>query len=57
MGGGDDWPSETQWAELARLDTLEDLEPERAVSLDSGSLELSFDLPMPSVSLIELSPA
>jgi xylan 1,4-beta-xylosidase len=56
LGGGADWPTETQWAELARLDTLEDLEPERVVSLDRGSLELSFDLPMPSVSLIELSP-
>jgi xylan 1,4-beta-xylosidase len=56
LGGAAEWPTETQWAELARLDTLEDLEPERVVSVDDRSVELSFDLPMPSVSLIELSP-
>ena len=35
---------------------LEDLEPERVVEAASGSVELAFDLPMPSVSLIELTP-
>ncbi len=55
-GGTADWPDEGQWQELAALDRLEDLEPERTVEPTRGSLELRFELPMPSVSLLELAP-
>lgn len=57
LGSGAEWPSGEEWAELADRDVLEDLEPERMVSPSEGRLELSFDLPMPSISLIELTPA
>jgi xylan 1,4-beta-xylosidase len=54
---GADWPSADQWDELAARDVLEELEPERLVRPIDGSLELELELPMPSVSLIELTPA
>jgi xylan 1,4-beta-xylosidase len=57
IGGGVDWPDEVQWAELAARDHLQDLEPERIVATAGGNVELTFDLPMPSVSLVELAPA
>jgi xylan 1,4-beta-xylosidase len=56
IGGGADWPDRDGWARLAARDRLEDLEPERTVSPTEGRLELKFDLPMPSVSLLELVP-
>ena len=52
-----DWPDEAGWAALREADDLEHLEPEREVGSDDGALELAFDLPMPSISLIELTPA
>jgi xylan 1,4-beta-xylosidase len=57
MSGGADWPTGAQWADLAATDELEELEPTAEVATPNGSVELAFDLPMPSVSLIELSPA
>ena len=57
LGGGADWPDEGQWTELAARDRLEDLEPERTIVPRGGTLELAFDLPMPSVTLLELEPA
>jgi xylan 1,4-beta-xylosidase len=56
IGGGADWPTDDQWAELSARDRLEELEPERVIEAPDGSLELTFDLPMPSVSLVELAP-
>ncbi len=56
IGGTADWPDDGQWQELAAGNHLEDLEPERVVEAADGSLDLAFELPMPSVSLIELSP-
>ena len=57
VGGGDaDWPNDEQWAALHDLDRLEDLEPERRVTPRGGDIELAFDLPMPSISLLELEP-
>jgi xylan 1,4-beta-xylosidase len=56
LGPGADWPDDAQWRRLGAENRLEELEPERIVAGTSGSLELSFDLPMPSVSLIELTP-
>lgn len=54
---GTDWPDEAGWDALRASDRLEDLEPEREVEPESGSIRLEFDLPMPAVSLLELSPA
>jgi xylan 1,4-beta-xylosidase len=57
IGGGAEWPTAEQWTELEERDALEDLDPQREVTATDGALELSFELPMPSISLIELSPA
>jgi hypothetical protein len=56
LGGDAEWPNAEQWIELQERDALEDLEPERAVEPTDGRFELSFDLPMPSISLMELIP-
>ncbi len=56
-GGTADWPDAGQWQELAARDRLEELERERTIDVTDGSVELSFELPMPSVSLVELDPA
>jgi xylan 1,4-beta-xylosidase len=57
IGRGADWPNAKQWDELAASDVLEDLEPAREVLATDGQLELALELPMPSISLLELSPA
>ena len=57
IGGDSDWPDEAGWAALREADDLEHLEPEREVRPDDGALEVAFDLPMPSISLVELTPA
>ena len=46
-----------QWAALREANRLEELEPVRRVAAAGGAVELAFDLPMPSVSLVELVPA
>jgi xylan 1,4-beta-xylosidase len=56
IGGGADWPDPDGWARLAARDRLEEFEPERTVTPSDGRLQLAFDLPMPSVSLVELVP-
>jgi xylan 1,4-beta-xylosidase len=57
IGRGADWPNAGQWDELAARDVLQELEPAREVLSTGGRLELELELPMPSVSLLELSPA
>jgi xylan 1,4-beta-xylosidase len=57
LGGAADWPDDGQWAELAARDRLEELEPARVMAARGGTLELAFELPMPSISLVELDPA
>jgi xylan 1,4-beta-xylosidase len=57
IGGGAEWPDAAQWDELAARDALQELEPACVVVPSGGRLELDFELPMPSVSLLELSPA
>ena len=57
MSGGADWPDDAQWAALREANRLEELEPARRVGAGGGVVELAFDLPMPSVSLVELVPA
>ncbi|HXU84507.1 MAG TPA: xylan 1,4-beta-xylosidase [Verrucomicrobiae bacterium] len=55
---GGDWPDDAGWERLHAVDTLDELEPERTVTVAAdGRLALEFALPMPSVSLIEVLPA
>ncbi len=54
--GRPDWPDEQGWARLREADRLELLEQPRAVAAQGGRVVLAFDLPMPSISLIELVP-
>ena len=55
--GGGDWPDDAGWARLHEADRLEPLDPERDLrTADDGRVELSFAMPMPSLSLIELVP-
>jgi xylan 1,4-beta-xylosidase len=56
MSHGADWPDDAGWRALREADRLESLEPARAVSPVGGTIETTFDLPMPAVSLIELVP-
>ncbi|MGH3371305.1 MAG: GH39 family glycosyl hydrolase, partial [Nocardioidaceae bacterium] len=52
---GQAWPTEEQWARLREADRLEDLEPEREVVTDAdGTVAVTFDLPMPSMSRLGL---
>jgi xylan 1,4-beta-xylosidase len=55
--GDADWPDEDGWRRLRAADRLDELEPERTVGVGSdGELAIEFDLPMPSLSLLELLP-
>jgi xylan 1,4-beta-xylosidase len=57
MRDGASWPSSEQWAELAELNTLDELSPpQQAIAGRDGVLEFAFDLPMPAVSYLELIP-
>jgi xylan 1,4-beta-xylosidase len=50
------WPDEGQWAALREMNTLDELAPPVRVAAGDGMLELTFDLPMPGVSYLELVP-
>jgi xylan 1,4-beta-xylosidase len=53
--GGGTWPDEPGWAALHESDRLKVLEPDREVIVgDDGRVELTFPMPMPSLSLVEL---
>jgi xylan 1,4-beta-xylosidase len=55
--GSPDWPDRAQLGELHRRDTLELLVPVQRLTADaSGRISLSFEMPMPSLSMIELIP-
>ena len=58
MGGGAaaDWPTASQWVELARANTLEELGEAVTVEVSSGPVEVAFDLPQPGISYLELTP-
>ncbi|MGH8825568.1 MAG: GH39 family glycosyl hydrolase [Jiangellaceae bacterium] len=56
IGGGAAWPDERQWAELRAADRLEDLHPPETVQPVDGSVVVEFDLPMPGISFLELTP-
>ncbi|WP_424531191.1 GH39 family glycosyl hydrolase [Sphaerisporangium viridialbum] len=55
--GGGDWPDAAQWNELHARNTLDHLHPPAPAHPTSGTLTLTFDLPMPAVSYIELRPS
>ena len=53
--GDDAWPDDLGWERLREADHLEDLEPPSSIDVgNDGLVRLRFDLPMPSVSLVEL---
>ena len=55
---GQQWPDDAQWDELRAADRLEHLEPEQSVTADdSGVVRVETELPMPSMSLLTLTPA
>jgi xylan 1,4-beta-xylosidase len=56
MSGGADWPDEGQWAFLREANRLEELEQALQVRAEGGVVELALNLPMPSLSLVELVP-
>ncbi|MEV5407508.1 glycosyl hydrolase [Thermopolyspora sp. NPDC052614] len=53
LGGGAEWPTDEQWEHLRAADRLDEAEPPRIV--ESGE-EIAFDLPMPAMSFLELTP-
>lgn len=53
---GHEWPDETGWHALREADRLVDLEPLAHVRAAARTLHLMFEMPMPSLSLIELEP-
>ncbi|MEV4621626.1 xylan 1,4-beta-xylosidase [Asanoa sp. NPDC049573] len=55
MGGGD-WPTEAQWATLQAEDHLPESEPATTVEATGGVIEISVDLPNPSIAYVELTP-
>jgi xylan 1,4-beta-xylosidase len=56
MRGEDPWPDEDGWRALHAANRLEELHPPRPVEVADGGVLAEFDLPMPSVSLLELVP-
>ena len=54
--GRPDWPDDAGWSRLRDTDRLVELAPRRRVSHERGRVELTFDLPMPAISLVELVP-
>lgn len=54
---GQDWPTDEQWALLREADRLEEREPAtRVVADDDGVVRVETHLPMPSMSLLTLTP-
>jgi xylan 1,4-beta-xylosidase len=53
-----DWPTDAQWARLRAADRLDPLGPDERLTADSdGRLEVTFDLPMPAMSSLSLTPS
>ncbi len=55
IGGGADWPDDAQWALLAQADQLDELHPARSFD-PADELVVDFDLPMPGIAYLELTP-
>jgi xylan 1,4-beta-xylosidase len=55
---GQQWPDDEQWEVLRAADRLETVEaPPEVVADDAGTVTVRFSLPMPAMSLLELTPA
>jgi xylan 1,4-beta-xylosidase len=55
---GQAWPTESQWAALREADRLDVLAPDEDLTSDAdGSLVVEYDLPMPAMSLLTLTPS
>ncbi|MEH0985391.1 GH39 family glycosyl hydrolase [Micromonospora sp. CPCC 205556] len=50
------WPTDEQWAALRAADRLADATPPVTLTPDRGTVGLPVTLPMPSISLLELTP-
>jgi xylan 1,4-beta-xylosidase len=57
ISSGRPWPDDDAWPALAEADHLDDYAPITGVRPDAGAVSARFALPMPAVSLIELTPA
>jgi xylan 1,4-beta-xylosidase len=57
LAAGRDWPDEDGWRALRAADRLDPLHEPRQVEVAGGRFELEVDLPMPSMSLVELDPS
>ncbi len=55
--GSPDWPDSDGWARLREADRMAELEPLQPLEAPGGRLALEFDLPMPGVSLLRLTPS
>jgi xylan 1,4-beta-xylosidase len=55
IGDGAAWPDDDQWAELKRADRLDELHPRCEVE-PTDEATVDFDLPMPGISFVELTP-
>jgi xylan 1,4-beta-xylosidase len=53
---GAGWPTDDQWERLRAADRLDELGEPRSLTPVGGSLSISFELPMPSLSLLRLIP-
>lgn len=54
---GQAWPTESQWAALREADRLDVLTPDEDLTSDAdGALVVEYDLPMPAMSLLTLTP-
>jgi xylan 1,4-beta-xylosidase len=51
---GEDWPTPSQWSALRESDHLDEYAHEVKLA---GPVDLEFDLPMPGISYVELTPA
>jgi xylan 1,4-beta-xylosidase len=56
IAAGRDWPDDDGWRELAAQDRLVELEPTARRVPGHGAITVTFQLPMPAVSLIEMAP-
>lgn len=50
------WPDDEGWQALRDADRLDELEPPRLVTPRAGTVDVDVDLPMPALSLVELTP-
>ena len=58
LGGNDrDWPDGDEWDRLAAADGLAELEPARTLDAVEGAVTVSFPLPQPGISFVEIRPA